>query len=148
MYVCLFLKCYSCNDHIYSKTGIFLSRFMQPVSGSKNSIFKLSHNTQSHTTPYETLKYQEKSLPLQTNNVQTMLLQSEKLSEMSLPAIWRPKLQKFSFWYQCGSPSWSNLFKQTVKKLLHKSAWIKAWKNNSQRPWASLPSIVQIQIGN
>ena len=34
------------------------------------------------------LKFQEKSLPLQTNNVQDMLQQLESVLEISSPAIW------------------------------------------------------------
>ena len=55
----------------------------------------LSYETQSYKTLHETLKFQEKSLKWQTNNVQAMLLQSEKVSEIHFPAIWIPKLQKF-----------------------------------------------------
>ena len=49
---------------------------------------------------HETLKFQEKLLPLQTNGVQAMLLKSERVSEMQFQAIWRPKPQKFSLWCQ------------------------------------------------
>ena len=50
--------------------------------------------------PHETLKFQEKLLPLQTNDVQAMLLKSERVSGMQFQAIWRPKLQKFCLWCQ------------------------------------------------
>ena len=43
-------------------------------------------------------KFQEKSLLLQTNDVQAMLLQSERVLEMNFPAIWRPKLQTLLLW--------------------------------------------------
>ena len=39
-------------------------------------------------------KFQGKLLLLQTNNVQAMLLQSERVLEMNFPAIWQCKLQK------------------------------------------------------
>ena len=63
------------------------------------------YKTQSPKTPHETLRLQEKCLPLQTNNVQVMLLQSEKMLEMNFPAIWRSNLQKFSLW----CPPWEYL---------------------------------------
>ena len=51
---------------------------------------------------------------------------------MNFPAIWRPKLQKFSLW--CPPTSWGYLTEQTVKKLnlwrktaADKSPWIKTW---------------------
>ena len=56
-------------------------------------------------TPHETLKSQEKLLPLKTNNVQAMLLQSEGVLEMHFPANWRPTLQKILLWH----PPWGNL---------------------------------------
>ena len=53
----------------------------------------MSYETQSHKTPHETPKFQEKLLLLETNDVQAMLLQSERVLEMQFQAIWRPKLQ-------------------------------------------------------
>ena len=51
---------------------------------------------------------------------------------MQFPAIWKPKLQKFSLWINHESTSRKLLTKQTVKKLnlwgkatVDKSAWIK-----------------------
>ena len=67
----------------------------------------MSYKTQSHRTPHETLKFQEKLLSLQTNYVQAMLLQSETVSEVNFSAIWRPKLQKFPL--RC--PPWQHLMK-------------------------------------
>ena len=43
--------------------------------------------------PYETLKIQKKLLLLQTNDVQVMLLQSERVSEMPFSATWRPTIE-------------------------------------------------------
>ena len=71
-----------------------------------------------------------------------MLLQLEKVSETSFPAIWRPKIQKISL--RC--PPWEHfLFMQTVKKLnlcgrtvADKSAWIKAWLHFSHLPLTAL----------
>ena len=56
-------------------------------------------------TPHKTLKFQEKLLPMQTNDVQAMLLLSERVLEMHFPANWRPKFQKVLLWY----PPWGNL---------------------------------------
>ena len=50
-------------------------------------------------TPLETRKFQEKLLPLQTNDVQAKLLQSERVLEMHFPANWRSKFQKVLIWY-------------------------------------------------
>ena len=47
--------------------------------------------------------FQDKLLPLQTNDVPAMLLQSEIVSEMHLSAIWKPKYRDKT--------------KQAVKKL-------------------------------
>ena len=63
--------------------------------------------------------FQDKLLPLQTNDVQAMLLQPQIVSEMHLSANWKPKCR--------------NRTKQAVKKLnlcrktaVDKSAWVKA----------------------
>ena len=95
----------------------------------------MNYKTQSQKTPHETLKFQEKSLLLlQTNDVQVMLLQTQRVSEMSFSAIWKPKLQKLSLWCPTMGASYRELFKQTVKKLnlwwktaVDKSGWIRAW---------------------
>ena len=76
--------------------GIFPSTFLKSVNGSKNSI--LSWKLNLVKPPMKLLKFQEKSLPLQTNNVQDMLQQLESVLEISSPAIWWPKLQKRSLW--------------------------------------------------
>ena len=79
-------------------------------------------------TPHKSLKFKQTLLPLQTkkiykqtrqnegilkwysqkkniNNVQAMLLQSERVSEIHFPAIWRLKFHKFSLWH----PPWQYL---------------------------------------
>ena len=38
----------------------------------------MNYNTQSHKIPHEILKFQEKMLPLKTEDVQAMLLQSKE----------------------------------------------------------------------
>ena len=68
----------------------------------------------------------------QTKDVQAMILQSKRVSEIYFPAIWRPKIHKNSLW----CPPWEHfmeIFKQKVKKLnlwrrtaVDKSAWVKA----------------------
>ena len=63
--------------------GIFPSTFLQPKNGSKKLNLIILN-----------FKFQGKSLLLQTNNVQAMLLQSERVLEMNFPAIWQCKLQK------------------------------------------------------
>ena len=64
---------------------------MQQVNGSKN--LELSCKTLSHKTPHESLKFQEKAMPLQTNDVQAMLLQLERVSEMNFPANFHLDIQ-------------------------------------------------------
>ena len=58
---------------------------MQQVNGSKNAILNWVVKL-SHKTPHESLKFQEKAMPLQTNDVQAMLLQLERVLEMNFPA--------------------------------------------------------------
>ena len=71
---------------------------------------KLSYKTQPHKTPYEILQFQEKLQPLQRNNVQAMLLQSEKVLEINFPAIWRPKIQKISLRF----PPWKHFMEIVI----------------------------------
>ena len=80
-------------NHGATFAGIFASTFLQPVNGSKSSIL-------NHKTPHESLKFQEKSVPLQTNDVQAMFLQSVTVSKLNFPAIWRPKLWILFLWCQ------------------------------------------------
>ena len=49
------------------------------------------------------LKFQEKSLPLQTNDVQAMLLQSERMSEMNFPVSEDLNFNNFPFGAHHGS---------------------------------------------
>ena len=58
-------------------------------------------------TPHKALKFHKKLLPLKTNNVQAMLLQSERVLEIHFPANCRPTLQKLLLCY----PPWGNLTK-------------------------------------
>ena len=92
----------------------------------------MSYKTQSHRTPHETLKFQEKPMQIHPNNVQAMLLQSERLSQINFLTIWGHKLQKRFFW----CPPWEHLMeifnyvnsKETeslAKTAVDKSAWIK-----------------------
>ena len=46
-------------------------------------------------------------LPLPAYNVQAILLQSKRVSEIHFPALWRPKLQEFSLRF----PQWEHLSK-------------------------------------
>ena len=63
-----------------------------------------------------------------------MLLQSERMSEMHFPSIWRPEFQKVFLRCPPWDTSWRNWTKQIVKELnlwgktaVDESAWIKAW---------------------
>ena len=62
-----------CKYFSVKTSGIFPNNFLQPVNGSKNSIWKWVTKLLSHKTLHETLKFQEKLLPLQTNDVKGML---------------------------------------------------------------------------
>ena len=73
----------------------FSSTLQQHVNGNN---FGLSYKTQSHKTAHETLNFQGRMLPLQTYDVQAILLQSGRVTEMNFPVICRLKLQKCSLW--------------------------------------------------
>ena len=52
---------------------------------------------------YSQLIFTEKKIMF-IHNVQAMLLQSERVSEMHFPAIWRPEFQNFLSLYTLGIP--------------------------------------------
>ena len=92
----------------------------------------MNFKTQSHKIPHEAQKFQEKLLLLQRNDVQAMLLQSERVLEMNFLAIWIPKLKKISVSW---CPPLEHLIEieKTVQKLnlwqktvVDKSVWMKA----------------------
>ena len=86
-----------CNYYFhFGLWGIFPSTFLQPVN--------------AHKTPYEILQFQQKLLLLQKNDVQAMLLQSERVSKINFPAIWRSKIQKISLWY----PPWEHFMEIVI----------------------------------
>ena len=102
------IGCNSCFH--FGLSGIFRSTFLQPVNSCKKLNLKLSYKTQPHKTPYEILQFEEKLLPLQRSNVQAMLLQSEKVSEINFTAIWRPKIRKISL--RC--PPWEHFMEIVI----------------------------------
>ena len=63
----------------------------------------MNYKTQSLKIPHEILKFQEKMLPLKTDDVQAMLLQSRVL-KMNFPSIWLPTLKNFLFVPTIGTP--------------------------------------------
>ena len=119
------------------RADIFLSTFLQPIKGSKKSIlnwamklnlFNLTLLVNFFHNSWKNSDFQDKLLPLQTNDVQAMLLQSEIVSEINLSANWKTKCRDRT--------------KQAVKKLnlcgktaVDKSAWVKP----CHRPKVKLP---------
>ena len=77
--------------------GIFLSTFLQPVNGSKNSSWiELWNSIFSiwlfwSTFPWTPIKLYTTAVP--GKRLQAILLQSEKVSEMYFPANWSPKFR-------------------------------------------------------
>ena len=72
------------------------------------------------------------------NNVQAVLLQSERVLEMHFPVIWKPEFQKIFFhcspWVYLMETDLSKLQKKLNlwgKTAVDKSAWIKTWSIRS-----------------